>query len=104
MSILVTGGAGFIGSHTCVTLMAAGHDVVVVDNFSNSKRDALQRVEAISGKRLKIEEADLREAQALQQIFQRHAFSAVIHFAGLKAVGNLCKSRSSTIRTMWRAA
>ena len=87
MKILVTGGAGYIGTHTCVELLDAGHDVVVVDNFSNSKPEALRRVAEITGKTLDLVEADLLDRQALDAIFSQHAIEAVIHFAGLKAVG-----------------
>ena len=87
MKVLVTGGAGYIGSHTCVELLAAGHDVVVVDNLSNSKETALARVREITGKPLAFVKADLRDRDALDALFRAHAFDAVIHFAGLKAVG-----------------
>ena len=87
MKILVTGGAGYIGTHTCVELLDAGHDVVVVDNFSNSKPEALRRVAEITGKTLDFVEADLLDRQALDAIFSQHAIEAVIHFAGFKAVG-----------------
>lgn len=86
-NVLVTGGAGFIGSHTCVELIAAGHDIIVVDNFSNSKREALLRIEEISGKKLKFVEADILDQYALKMIFDKYRIDAVIHFAGLKAVG-----------------
>ncbi|MBT0960942.1 UDP-glucose 4-epimerase GalE [Denitromonas iodatirespirans] len=86
--ILVTGGAGYIGSHTCVALMAAGHQVVVVDNFSNSKPLALQRVAQIAGRPVAaVHEVDLRDRPGLEAVFGAHRFDAVIHFAGLKAVG-----------------
>src|SRR5699024_4446099 len=87
MRVLVTGGAGYIGSHTCVELLAAGWEVVVVDNFSNSNPEALRRVERITGRSVTLEQADIRDAAALEQIFTTHAPEAVIHFAGLKAVG-----------------
>jgi UDP-glucose 4-epimerase len=87
MKVLVTGGAGYIGSHTCVELLAAGHDVVVVDNLKNSKRAALARVGDITGREPGFVQADLRDAAALTVLFTDHAFDAVIHFAGLKAVG-----------------
>lgn len=87
MSILITGGAGFIGSHTCVEIIDAGYDVVVVDNLSNSSRKALERVEKITGKTLKFYEADVRNADALRKIFSENSIDAVIHFAGYKAVG-----------------
>ena len=85
--ILVTGGAGFIGSHTCVELLAAGHELVVLDNLSNSKEDVLGRVARISGKPLTFIQADIRDRAALDAVFRDHAIDAVIHFAGLKAVG-----------------
>ncbi|WP_227816659.1 UDP-glucose 4-epimerase GalE [Nitrogeniibacter aestuarii] len=86
--VLVTGGAGYIGSHTCVELLAAGHQVVVLDNYCNSKPVALDRVEEISGQRLTARyEADIRDRARLAEIFSEHAVDAVIHFAGLKAVG-----------------
>jgi UDP-glucose 4-epimerase len=87
MNVLVTGGAGYIGSHTCVELLEAGHDVVVVDNLSNSKPLALERVQALAGRTLRFVEADLRDRTALDRLFSSDAFDAVIHFAGLKAVG-----------------
>ena len=87
MKILVTGGAGYIGSHTCVELLAAGHEVVVVDNLANSSAEALERVRRISGRKLGFHRLDLREGAALREVFARSHFDAVIHFAGLKAVG-----------------
>ena len=85
-SILVTGGAGYIGSHTVVELLQAGFQVVVLDNFSNSSPEALKRVERITGRSLTVYEADLLHESALEEIFSRHSPQAVIHFAGLKAV------------------
>ena len=87
MSILVTGGAGYIGSHTCLELLQAKYDVVVLDNLSNSKAEPLRRVEALTGKSLLFEQTDLRDKAALEAVFERHTITAVIHFAGLKAVG-----------------
>jgi UDP-glucose 4-epimerase len=87
MSILVTGGAGYIGSHTCLELLQAKYDVVVLDNLSNSKAEPLRRVEALTGKSLIFEQTDLRDKAALEAVFERHTITAVIHFAGLKAVG-----------------
>jgi UDP-glucose 4-epimerase len=87
MAILVTGGAGYIGSHTCVELLNAGYDVIVVDNFSNSKPEALKRVVQITGKNIKTYQVDLLEADGLAQVFMENDIDAVIHFAGLKAVG-----------------
>lgn len=85
--ILVTGGAGYIGSHTLVELLAAGQEVVVVDNLVNSSSKALQRVEEITGKTVPFYEADIRDREALEKIFTEHQIDSVIHFAGLKAVG-----------------
>lgn len=87
MSILVTGGAGYIGSHTCLELLQAKYDVIVLDNLSNSKAEPLRRVEALTGKSLIFEQTDLRDKAALEALFERHTITAVIHFAGLKAVG-----------------
>ncbi len=87
MNVLVTGGAGYIGSHTCVELLADGHTVVVVDNLCNSSRESLRRVEAITGRELTFYEADLLNQAALEAIFRTESIDAVIHFAGLKAVG-----------------
>lgn len=87
MKILVTGGAGYIGSHTIIELLGVGHDVVVIDNLSNSSRESLRRVEKIAGKNLEFHEADVRDVEALDSIFNQHKIDAVIHFAGLKAVG-----------------
>ena len=88
MSILVSGGAGYIGSHTCVELIQAGHDIVVVDNFVNSCPKAIHRVEQITGTTIPFVEADLCDAAAVEQIFKQYPdIDSVIHFAGLKAVG-----------------
>jgi len=87
MRILVTGGVGYIGSHTCVELLAGGHDVLVVDNLCNSKEEALHRVAEIAGREPGFVRADLRDRAALRALFRRKHFDAVIHFAGLKAVG-----------------
>ncbi|RQH07098.1 UDP-glucose 4-epimerase GalE [Paraburkholderia dinghuensis] len=86
-TILVTGGAGFIGSHTCVVLLNAGVDVVVVDNLTNSRQESLARVQQITGKQLAFYEADVRDDQALARIFEAHKIAGVIHFAALKSVG-----------------
>ena len=87
MSILVTGGAGFIGSHTCVELLNAGYDVVVVDNLYNASKKALDRVEQITGKKVTFYEADILDRDALNAIFDKEQIDSVIHFAGYKAVG-----------------
>ncbi|AQZ95298.1 UDP-glucose 4-epimerase GalE [Halopseudomonas phragmitis] len=86
-TILVTGGAGYIGSHTCIELQASGYEVVVLDNFSNSSPEALRRVEQITGKPLTLVEGDILDAELLARLFAEHTIEAVIHFAGLKAVG-----------------
>lgn len=87
MQVLVTGGAGYIGSHTCLELLQAGHEVIVVDNFSNSKFTAVQRVEAITQKAIAFKQGDVRDRDFLQSVFSEYSIDAVIHFAGLKAVG-----------------
>lgn len=87
MTILVTGGAGYIGSHTCVELLNAGYDIVVVDSFCNSKPEALKRVSEITGKGFPVYHTDLLRKDELETVFSRHSIDAVIHFAGLKAVG-----------------
>jgi len=87
MAILVTGGAGYIGSHTCVELLNQGYEIIVVDNFLNSKPEALKRVQEITGKTFKYYKVDLLDRPALEQVFQENEIEAVIHFAGLKAVG-----------------
>lgn len=91
MAVLLTGGAGFIGSHTAVELIEKGYDVVVIDNFYNSKPESLRRVETITGKSVKLYEADVADAKALEAIFTENDIEAVIHFAGLKAVGESVK-------------
>ncbi|WP_298636828.1 UDP-glucose 4-epimerase GalE [uncultured Umboniibacter sp.] len=87
MSVLVTGGAGYIGSHTAVELLDSGFDVVVVDNLCNSNRESLRRVEALTGKKLTFIEGDICDANWLDQVFASHNIDSVIHFAALKAVG-----------------
>ena len=87
MKVLVTGGAGYIGSHTCIELVKSGHDIIVVDNLRNSKKESLKRVEKIIGKPVKFYEADVRDREALRKIFKENNIEAAIHFAGLKAVG-----------------
>ena len=87
MRVLLTGGAGYIGSHTAVELLALGHDVVVVDNLSNAKREAVARVEELSGRSVGFHEADIRDRAGLAEAFAGEGVDAVVHFAGLKAVG-----------------
>ncbi|OXL19620.1 UDP-glucose 4-epimerase GalE, partial [Psychrobacter sp. DAB_AL32B] len=85
--ILVTGGAGYIGSHTCIALHEAGYDIVVYDNLSNSSHEAMNRISNLIGKPIEFIEGDIRDAESLRQVFVTHQFFGVIHFAGLKAVG-----------------
>lgn len=87
MAILVTGGAGYIGSHTCVELIKEGHEIVVVDNLCNSSEVALERVEQLTGTKVKFYEVDLLDREALTDVFEKEHIESVIHFAGLKAVG-----------------
>ena len=87
MNVLVTGGAGYIGSHACVELLNAGHSVVVADNLVNANAECLRRVERITGKTLEFHEMDLLNRAALNELFDTHRFDCVLHFAGLKAVG-----------------
>lgn len=87
MRILVTGGAGYIGSHTCLTLLEQGYEVCVVDNLSNSKETPLKRVQELCGRQLSFYRVDLADKEGLREVFEAHAFDGVIHFAGLKAVG-----------------
>lgn len=91
MKILLAGGAGYIGSHTALQLMAAGHEVVIADNFDNSCEEAVKRVNELAGKEAVLYEADVREKEALRRIFREHSIDCVIHFAGLKAVGESVK-------------
>ena len=86
-TILITGGTGYIGSHTAVQLLEADYQVIMLDNLSNSKADVVQRVEKISGKKVSFIQGDIRDVQCLHQVFQNNPIDAVIHFAGLKAVG-----------------
>ena len=87
MSVLVTGGAGYIGSHTCVELLESGYEVVVIDNLCNSNPKSLERVEMLTGKKVTFYEGDVRDEALLKKIFAEHSIECVIHFAGLKAVG-----------------
>ena len=87
MKVLLTGGAGYIGSHTAVELIEAGHDVVIVDDFRNSNPKVLERLKKITGKEILCYDADVADKEALKKVFDENHFDAVIHFAGLKAVG-----------------
>ena len=91
MAILVTGGAGFIGSHTCVELLNAGYEIVVVDNYYNANPKSLERVKELTGKDFKSYECDIRDSEGMNKIFKENKIDAVIHFAGLKAVGESCQ-------------
>lgn len=91
MNILVAGGAGFIGSHTTLELLEAGHDVIVVDNLDNSSEESLRRVEKLSGKKVVFYKVDMCDADALEEVFAKHSINAAIHFAGLKAVDTSVK-------------
>jgi UDP-glucose 4-epimerase len=91
MKVLVTGGAGFIGSHTCVELLKSGHDVILVDNFSNSKKICVERIEQISGKKVQLYPIDIRNQEEMERIFSENTIDCVIHFAGYKAVGESVK-------------
>jgi UDP-glucose 4-epimerase len=87
MTVLVTGGAGYIGSHTCLELLEDGQDVLVLDNYANSSEESLRRVQDIAGRSLKIIQGDIRDRALLDQLFEQHDIESVVHFAGLKAVG-----------------
>jgi len=91
MKVLVTGGAGYIGSHCCVSLLENGHDVVVADSLVNSHSEVLERLKKLTGKTIPFYQVDIRDREGLQQVFSAHSFDAVIHFAGLKAVGESTK-------------
>ncbi len=91
MKILVTGGAGYIGTHTCVELLEKGYEVAVIDNFYNSSPKSIERVKAITGKDVKLYEGDVRDKALLEKIFTENTIDCVIHFAGLKAVGESCE-------------
>lgn len=91
MNVLLTGGAGFIGTHTCIELINAGHSAVIADNFSNSSPIAVERVEEITGKKIPLYNVDVCDHEALEKVFSENKFDAVIHFAGYKAVGESCE-------------
>lgn len=90
MAVLITGGAGYIGSHTCVEMLNAGKEIVVIDNFSNSSSASSERVRKITGKDFPLIECDIRDREGLEKVFSAYDIEAVIHFAGLKAVGESC--------------
>jgi UDP-glucose 4-epimerase len=105
MQILVTGGAGYIGSHTCVALLEAGHKVIVADNLCNSKVETIDQVEQITNKKITFYQIDVTDEKAVDTIFSNHSIDGIIHFAGLKAVGEsvekpLAYYYNNTISTM----
>jgi UDP-glucose 4-epimerase len=105
MIILVTGGAGYIGSHTCVALLEAGHTVIVADNLCNSKAETIDRIEQITGKKITFYQIDVTDEKAVDTIFSNHYIDGIIHFAGLKAVGEsvekpLAYYYNNTVSTM----
>lgn len=91
MAVLVTGGAGYIGSHTCLELLKSGYTVIVIDNLSNSQKESLERVKELTGKNITFYHAELMDKNVLDKIFTKHSIDSVIHFAGLKAVGESVK-------------
>jgi len=91
MAVLVTGGAGYIGSHTAIELLKSGKEIVILDNFYNSCPKVLDRIKELSGKDFAFEECDIRDADGLRKVFEKHSIDSVIHFAGLKAVGESCE-------------
>ena len=102
MSILVTGGAGFIGSHTCVELLNAGYDTIILDNLCNSKSESVKRIKEITGKDVKFVKCDIRDRAGLDKIFSENKIDAVIHFAGLKSVPQSCKEPLEYHLRLWR--
>ena len=102
--VLLTGGTGYIGSHTCVELMAAGWTPVIVDNLCNSSPVVLDRIERIAGRRPAFVEADIRDKVALDRVFGEHSVDAVVHFAGLKAVGESVAEPLRLLREQRRTA
>ncbi|WNS81204.1 UDP-glucose 4-epimerase GalE [Domibacillus sp. DTU_2020_1001157_1_SI_ALB_TIR_016] len=95
MTVLITGGAGYIGSHTCVELIKAGYDIVLIDSFANSSPDVIERISMITGKTVTFYKGDLLDSAFLDKVFSRHSIEAVVHFAGLKAVGESVEKPTS---------
>lgn len=104
MTVLITGGTGFIGSHTAVSLVQSGYDAVILDNLCNSSAAVLPRLRQITGRNIPFYQGDIRDCQILRQIFSEHEIESVIHFAGLKAVGKALPSRQNITATMFTAA
>lgn len=98
MRVLVTGGSGYIGSHTCVQLLQNGHDVIILDNLCNSKRSVLPVIERLGGKHPTFVEGDIRNEALMTEILHDHAIDTVIHFAGLKAVGESVQKTAGILR------
>ncbi|VFS64306.1 UDP-glucose 4-epimerase [Raoultella planticola] len=98
MKVLVTGGSGYIGSHTCVQLLLQGHEVIILDNLCNSKRSVLPVIERLGGKTATFVEGDIRNEALMTEILHDHAIEAVIHFAGLKAVGESVARAAGILR------
>jgi UDP-glucose 4-epimerase len=105
MKTLLTGGAGYIGSHTAIELLGQGHEVVIFDNFSNSHPEAIRRVEQITGRTIAVINGDVRDQAALEQALREHGIDSVVHFAGKKAVGesvaNLWTTTTTTSTAPW---
>ncbi len=102
MAILVTGGAGFIGAHTSIELLKNNEEIIIIDNFRNSKPKALERIREISGKDFKFYEVDILNKDGLRKIFQENDIKQVIHFAGLKAVGESVANHLNTIKIIFK--
>ena len=98
MNILITGGAGYIGSHACVSLAKAGHELVILDNLCNSGADVIDRLATLCGSRPAFVRGDIRDATILDRLFADHPISAVMHFAGLKAVGEIYRKAARLLR------
>ena len=103
MSVLVTGGCGYLGSHTCLALLEAGYEVVAVDNLCNSSRESLKRVSELTGQPFKLYECDVRNGMQLMQVVEQNNVEAVIHSAALNRFPNPLKSLWNTMRTTWAA-
>ena len=103
MSVLVTGGLGYIGSHTCVELMNAGQEIVVVDNLYNCKKSSYDRIKALTGKDFSFYECDIRNKEGLNEVFEKENITSVIHFAGLKLSVKACANLLNILITILQA-